>query len=198
MIDLDTNMLLGLWLDDDPAQDRRIDALVAEHGRAPGALRVTAVVLAEAMGTLQWACGRDQAAQLLASRSLPDEETALACDERELVERAVARFEQAPCGFSHGLIARRHARQDGDVSATLGRRMRCRPGVLGDLTRSVGNPSAVGGTGQRPPPSLPPSTPPQAGRAARRGFRACGHPPHPTSRGVRTRPDRHAPSLATA
>jgi hypothetical protein len=36
MIGIDTNILLRLWLNDDPAHDKRIDALLAEHGRMPG------------------------------------------------------------------------------------------------------------------------------------------------------------------
>lgn len=36
MIGIDTNILLRPWLDDDPVQSERIDALLAEHGGAPG------------------------------------------------------------------------------------------------------------------------------------------------------------------
>jgi predicted nucleic-acid-binding protein len=128
VIGLDANILLRLWLDDDPAQNRRIDALLTEHGRAPASLLVTDVVLAEAIWTLQSAYGRDKAAQLLALRSLLDE-TAFAFDDRESIERAVAMFEHASCGFSDGLIASRHASQGCDFTATLDRRMRRLPGV---------------------------------------------------------------------
>ena len=44
MIGLDTNILLRLWINDDPAQNKRIDALLAEHGRTPESLLVTDVV----------------------------------------------------------------------------------------------------------------------------------------------------------
>ena len=47
MIGLDTNILLRLWLNDDPAQNKRIDKLLAEHGSAPGSLLLSDVVLAE-------------------------------------------------------------------------------------------------------------------------------------------------------
>jgi predicted nucleic-acid-binding protein len=53
VIGRDTNILLRPWLDDDPAQNLRIDALLAEHGRAPASLLVTDGVLAEAIWTLQ-------------------------------------------------------------------------------------------------------------------------------------------------
>ena len=52
MIGIDTHNLLRLWLNDDPAQNRRIGALLAEHGGAPGSLLVTDVVLAEAVWTI--------------------------------------------------------------------------------------------------------------------------------------------------
>jgi predicted nucleic-acid-binding protein len=49
MIGIDTNILLRLWLNDAPAQNKRIDALLAKHGSTPGSLLVTDVVLAEAV-----------------------------------------------------------------------------------------------------------------------------------------------------
>ena len=81
MIGLDTNILLRLWLNDDPAQNKRIDALLAEHGSTPESLLVTDVVLAEAVWTLRSAFDQDKAAQLIAVRSLLDE-TAFAFEDR--------------------------------------------------------------------------------------------------------------------
>jgi predicted nucleic-acid-binding protein len=59
MIGVDTNILLRLWLNDDPAQNRRIDALLAAHGGMPGSLQVTDVVVAEAVWTLKSAFDQD-------------------------------------------------------------------------------------------------------------------------------------------
>ena len=70
VIGLDTNLLLRLWLNDDPAQNRRIDKLPADHGGTPGSLLVTDVVLVEAVWTLRSAYRQDKAAQLLAVRIL--------------------------------------------------------------------------------------------------------------------------------
>ena len=53
MIGVDTNILLRLWLNDDPAQNKRIDPLLAAWGGMPGSLLVTDVVLVEAVWTLQ-------------------------------------------------------------------------------------------------------------------------------------------------
>ena len=59
MIGIDTNILLRLWLNDDPAQNKRVDALLAEYGNTIGSLLVTDVVLAEAVLTLRSAFARD-------------------------------------------------------------------------------------------------------------------------------------------
>ena len=81
MIGIDTNILLRLWLNDDAAQNKRIDVLLAQHGSTPGSLLVTDVVLAEAVWTLRSAFDQDKTAQLIAIRSLLDE-IAFAFEER--------------------------------------------------------------------------------------------------------------------
>lgn len=119
---------MRLWLNDDPAQNKRIDTLLAGHGGTPGSLLVTDVVLAEAVWTLRSAYEQDKAAQLVAVRSLLAE-TAFAFESREAVVQAVSLFEQSACGFSDCLIAARHAQLGCDFTATLDRRMRKLPGV---------------------------------------------------------------------
>ena len=128
MIGLDTNILLRLWLNDDPAQNKRIDSLLAEHGSTPGSLLVTDVVLAEAVWTLRSAFDQDKAGQLVALRSLLAE-TAFAFDDREAVVRAVEMFEQGNCRFSDCLIVARHAGRGCEFTATFDRGMRKVPGV---------------------------------------------------------------------
>jgi len=112
MISIATNILLRLWLNDDAAQNKRIDALLAQHGGKPGSLLVTGVVLAEAVWTLRSAFDQDKAAHLIAIRSLLDE-IAFAFEEREAVKRAAEMFEQGNCDFT----------------ATFDRGMRKLPGV---------------------------------------------------------------------
>ena len=128
MIGIDTNILLRLWLNDDPAQNKRIDALLAEHGSAPGSLLVTDVVLAEAVWTLRSAFDQDKTAQLLAVRSL-QEETAFAFEDREAVDRAVTLFAEGSCGFSDCLIIAKHTRLGCDFTATFDRGMRKLPNI---------------------------------------------------------------------
>ncbi len=49
MFGIDTDILMRLWLNDDPAQNKHIVALLAAHGGTPGSLLVMDVVLAEAV-----------------------------------------------------------------------------------------------------------------------------------------------------
>ena len=128
MIGIDTNILLRLWLNDDPAQNRRIDVLLAAHGGTPGSLLVTDVVLAEAVWTLRSAFDQDKAAQLLAVRSLLAE-TAFAFEDREAVVAALNLFEAGSCGFADCLVVAKHARQGCDFTATFDRGMRKLPGI---------------------------------------------------------------------
>ena len=128
MIGIDTHILLRLWLNDDPAQSKRIDALLAEHGGTPGSLLVTDVVLVEAVWTLRSAFDQDKDAQLIAVHSLL-EETAFAFEDREAVADAVTLFEAGSCGFADCLVVAKHARQGCDFTATFDRCMRKLPGV---------------------------------------------------------------------
>ena len=128
MIGIDTNILLRLWLNDDPAQNKRIDALLAEHGGTPGSLLVTDVVLAEAVWTLKSAFDQDKNGQLIAVRSLLDE-TAFAFEDRESVAAATALFEAGSGGFADCLVVAKHARHGCDFTATFDRGMRKLPGV---------------------------------------------------------------------
>jgi predicted nucleic-acid-binding protein len=129
MIGIDTNILLRLWLNHDPAQNKRIDALLAAHGGTPGSLLVTDVVLAEAVWTLRSAFDQDKAAQLIAVRSLLIE-TAFAFEDRDAMSDAADMFEQGNnCGFSDCLVVAKHARHGCELTVTFDRGMRKLPGV---------------------------------------------------------------------
>ena len=128
MIGIDTNILLRLWLNDDRAQSKRIDQLLAEHGELPGSLLVTDVVLVEAVWTLKSAYEQDKQAQLIAVRSLL-EETAFAFEDREAVAAALTLFESGSCGFADCLVVAKHALRGCDFTATFDRGLRKLPGV---------------------------------------------------------------------
>lgn len=128
MIGIDTNILLRLWINDDAAQNSRIDVLLAEHGTTPESLLVTDVVLAEAVWSLRSAFDQGKAAQLIAVRSLL-EETAFAFEDRAAVAHAVALFEAGSCGFPDCLVVAKHSRRGCAFTATFDRGMRKLPGV---------------------------------------------------------------------
>jgi predicted nucleic-acid-binding protein len=128
MIGIDTNILLRLWLNDNQAQNKRIDALLAAHGSTPGSLLVTDVVLVEAVWTLRSAFAQDKPAQLLAIHSLLDE-TAFAFEDREAVAGALSLFAAGSCGFADCLVVAKHARHGCDFTATFDKGMRKLPRV---------------------------------------------------------------------
>ncbi len=128
MIGIDTNILLRLWLNDDPSQDKRIDPLLAKHGSAPGSLLVTDLVLVEAVWSARSAFDQDKHAQLIAVRSLL-EETAFAFEDREAIAEALGLFEAGTCGFADCLVIAKHALHHCEFTATFDRGMRKLPGV---------------------------------------------------------------------
>lgn len=128
MIGIDTNILLRLWQNDDPAQNKRIEASLTAHGGMPGSLRVTDVVLVDSVWTLKSAFEQDKHAQSLAVRSLL-EETAFAFEDREAVAAALSLFDAGSCGFADCLVVARHIRQGCDFTASFDRGMRKLPGV---------------------------------------------------------------------
>jgi predicted nucleic-acid-binding protein len=109
MIGIDTRLLLRLWCNDAAVQNKRIDALLAEHGGPRSALRVTNVVVAGAAWTLKSAFDQAKNAPLSAVSSLL-EQTAFAFEDREAVARAVTLLDLGSCGFSGRLVVAQQAR----------------------------------------------------------------------------------------
>ena len=128
MIGLDTNVVLRLLLNDDPAQNDRLDALLQAHGQAPGALLITDVLLAEVFWTLRSAYAQDKPALLRALQGLL-EEASIAFEDRQSVADAVAAYEAGPCGFADCLVAAKNQRLGSSFTATFDRRMARLPGV---------------------------------------------------------------------
>ena len=128
MIGRDTNILVRLWLDCEPARNWRIDTLLAERGGASGSLLVTDVVLAEAVWTLRSAFDQKKAEQLLAIRSLLNE-TAFAFEDSDAATQAADMFEHGSCGLSDCLAVDNHSQNVCDLTATFDRGIRKLPGV---------------------------------------------------------------------
>ena len=125
---LDTDVVLRLPLNDDLAQNGRVDALLDEHGQTAGALLVSDVVLAEVFWTLPSAYAQDQKAVLLALHGLLDEPS-IAFESRDAVQSAVEQFAQSKCGFVDCLVTAKNAGLGAEFTATFDRRMAKLPGV---------------------------------------------------------------------
>jgi len=109
MIGIDTNVLLRLLLDDDPAQAARIDAWLSGLPAAAGEVHISDVVLAETTWTLASAYRQPKAEILKALQALLAEPM-FGFENRGAVAAAVTTFETAACGFSDCLIvAKNHA-----------------------------------------------------------------------------------------
>lgn len=103
MIGIDTNVLLRLLLDDDPAQGARIAAWLSALPAAAGEVHVSDVVLAETTWTLASAY-RQPKSELLKALLALLAEPMFGFENRGAVAAAVAAFETAACGFSDCLI----------------------------------------------------------------------------------------------
>lgn len=128
MIGIDTNVLLRLLLDDDPAQSARIEAWLGTLPAVAGQIHLTDVVLAEACWTLASLYQQPKSELLRALRGLLNEPM-FGFDNRAAVESAVAAYEGANCGFPDCLIVARHHAAGCSATVTFDRRMKRLDGV---------------------------------------------------------------------
>jgi predicted nucleic-acid-binding protein len=104
MIGLDTNVLLRLLLDDDPAQSAQARALVAEHGGVPGGLRLCDTVLLETLWTLTrgYRFGRQALAQMFEKLLA---EPAFAVSDRQRLAEVLRRYATSKADIGDAFIA---------------------------------------------------------------------------------------------
>ncbi|MBI1181620.1 MAG: PIN domain-containing protein [Alphaproteobacteria bacterium] len=134
MIGLDTNVVLRLLTDDDPAQVAAARALLQSVGEAPDAFHIDHVVLAECAWALRAAYAFDR--QLIADgiRALTDV-VSFDIEDRDVVLDALAAYESGLADFSDCLIAARNVRAGCAYTATFDRRASRLEGMM-----------AIGGT----------------------------------------------------
>lgn len=128
MIGIDTNLLLRLLLDDDPAQNAKIDALMDRHATLPDSVMLADVVLAEAIWTLRTVYEQPKSALVAALKKLLAQ-PAFAFENRPALEQAIASFSSTNAGFSDCLIAAKLTALGCDFSATFDKKMRALPGI---------------------------------------------------------------------
>lgn len=128
MIGIDTNVLLRLLLDDEPAQSARIEAWLASVPAAAGQIHIADVVLAETAWTLASAYRQSKAELVKGLRALLAEPV-FSFEDRAAVEAAVAAFAAAASGFPDCLIVAKNQSLGCAATVTFDKRMRRLPGV---------------------------------------------------------------------
>ncbi len=108
MIAVDTNVLLRVLTQDDPAQTERAASLMTGAEAAGEPILVNDVVLVETMWTMSRRYQAPRAQLLDIARSLLDTPS-FAFERRGNVERAVSLFERSDADFSDCLIVAKNA-----------------------------------------------------------------------------------------
>lgn len=103
MIGIDTNVLLRLLLDDEPAQAARIETWLAGLPQTASQVHIADGVLAEATWVLASVYQQPKAMLLTALQALLDEPM-FNFEDRQALAAAVQAFKTASCGFSDCLI----------------------------------------------------------------------------------------------
>jgi len=120
MIGLDTNVLVRLWVQDDPRQADAARALVVEHGQRPGSLRVSDAALLEGVWTLKSVYGYSRS-QIAAAVTGLLEEPAYALFDRNRIRAALEQYRASRADFGDCLIAADNAAAGCDFTATFDR-----------------------------------------------------------------------------
>ena len=116
MIGLDTNVLLRLFTNDNPAQTEASLALLEAQG--PGGIRVDRLVMAELVWTLgrQYKRDRSQIANIVEDLLAREE---LEFDDRDITMTALERFRRSKADFADHLIAAANDRQGATPTYTF-------------------------------------------------------------------------------
>lgn len=128
MIGLDTNILVRLWVQDDPRQAEAARAFVSEHGRVPGSLRVSDAAVLEAVWTLKSVYGYSRTQISTALQSLIDE-PAYALADTECMLVALAGYRRSSADFGDCLIAADNAAAGCEFTVTFDRTACRLPGM---------------------------------------------------------------------
>lgn len=128
MIGLDTNVLLRLWVQDDPRQAEAARGFVSRHGQVPGSLRVSDAAILEAVWTLKSVYGYSRKEISTALQSLLDE-PAYALADTERIRAALEGYRRSSADFGECLIAADNAAAGCDFTVTFDRAASRLPGM---------------------------------------------------------------------
>jgi len=123
VIGVDTNILIRYFIDDDPAQGRKVDALLARSRRSGESLYIDDIVLCELVWVLRsaYSYDRDTIADAL-RRILATADFSF--DDRDLLRRALADSIAGPADFPDYVIGLRNADAGCETTATFDRGLR--------------------------------------------------------------------------
>lgn len=124
MIGVDTNVLVRYFVEDDPAQSRRVDALLAKAANDP--LHIDDVVLCELVWVLRAGYRFDRPEIANALRRILATAN-FSFDDRDLLRRALADYIAGSADFSDYVIGQRNARAGCETTVTFDRGLRENP-----------------------------------------------------------------------
>lgn len=128
MIGLDTNVLVRLWVEDDPHQAEAARSFVSEHGRIPASLRVSDAAILEAVWTLKSVYRYSRKEIATAIRSLLDE-PAYALADSDCIRAALEAYRRSSADFGDCLIAADNTAAGCDFTVTFDRAASRLPGM---------------------------------------------------------------------
>jgi predicted nucleic-acid-binding protein len=120
VIGLDTNILARYLTQDDPAQSRRANAVIAEASRRGDRCAINTIVLCELVWVLRHAYGVDRDAVVATLEKILDT-AQFVIEDKDLVRRALADYRQGPGDFSDYLIGWRNRHAGCSETATFDR-----------------------------------------------------------------------------
>jgi predicted nucleic-acid-binding protein len=123
VIGLDTNILARYLTQDDPAQSRRANTVIAEATRRGDRCAVNTIVLCELVWVLRDAYGFDRGTVVTTLEKILDT-AQFVVEDRDVARRALADYRQGPGDFSDYLIGWRNRQAGCSETATFDRTLR--------------------------------------------------------------------------
>jgi predicted nucleic-acid-binding protein len=124
---VDTNLLVRLFVADEPAQAQKVRALFDQHADEDGALWVADIVLVELVWALDRVYARPRAQIAAAVQALAGNAT-VQLESAAGVREAVALYAAGPADFADCLLAVKAAQAGCDALRSFDKKMRGLPG----------------------------------------------------------------------
>jgi predicted nucleic-acid-binding protein len=123
LIGVDTNVLVRLLTQDDPAQARAVDALVTESTKSAVRLHIDDVVLCELVWVLRGAY-RFSRSTIASTLEKVLDAAQFSFEDRDLLRRALARYREGEADFADYVIGARNVRSGCESTTTFDQALR--------------------------------------------------------------------------